>query len=235
MQTIAKFRVIEKYFREKPTKMPNTLLHRRLEPPTATATTTTSSHQPKCILHLSTLSANNFYFATISGPTMPANTAGILYFSIDDCIAYPLIQSYFGPPTLGDVHRYATMLNSLMVTAQPATHIVHCTNVDDAIGRTNAALLAGAYAVLCLHLDPHRVASALEQKGLPDYLRFRDTSGDRVNGMLLMVDLLQALQKAVLDVGLCKFDDFDVDEYDRLHSSVHEDVNMTWIVPGMLF
>lgn len=124
---------------------------------------------PKCIEHISALVVNRYYFATISGHKVPDSNPYYLFIGVDDCIAYPYIQSYFGPPSLGDIYRYAVMVNSLMASTHPFTKIVHCTSIDDAERRTNAAFLVGAYAMLYMYITPRLVYRSLRSHGQPNY------------------------------------------------------------------
>lgn len=60
---------------------------------------------------------------------------------------------------------------------------------------------------------------------------FCDTSSDKINGRLKIIDLLLALHKSVVSCNLCSLNDFDVNEYEFLHTC-EEGVNMTWVVPS---
>lgn len=53
------------------------------------------------ILNLSEIIPDRFYFASTPADTLPKTNDEYVYFTIDDCINYPTIQSYFGPPSLG--------------------------------------------------------------------------------------------------------------------------------------
>lgn len=55
------------------------------------------------ILNISPIVSNRFYFATTTSITTPINNARFLYFTVDDCVCYPNIQTYFGPPCLGKI------------------------------------------------------------------------------------------------------------------------------------
>lgn len=141
------------------------------------------------ILKISPIVPNRYYFATMSGSKEPPNRQNFLYFCIDECIPYPNIQSYFGPPSLGkwtsistlhvyiytffkcigDVYRYAVMMNSLMSATSPNVRIIHCTSQTDEAKRANAAFLVGAYAMLYLYIPPRLVYRSLKSGGQSDF------------------------------------------------------------------
>lgn len=48
------------------------------------------------------------------------------------------------------------------------------------------------------------------------------------------MDFMLALHKSVVVLNLCSLSDFDVNEYEFLHTC-NEGLNMTWIVPSAYF
>lgn len=66
------------------------------------------------ILHVSQILLNRFYFATTTDIATPSNNDQYLYFTIDDCVNYPSIQTYFGPPCLGIYTHAQTHFNKIL-------------------------------------------------------------------------------------------------------------------------
>lgn len=70
---------------------------------------------------------------------------------------------------IGDVYRYAIMMNSLMSATSPNVRIIHCTSQTDEAKRANAAFLVGAYAMLYLYIPPRLVYRSLKSGGQSDF------------------------------------------------------------------
>lgn len=116
--------------------------------------------------------------------------------------------------------------------------------------RANAACLAGAFAVLCLHKTAEEAFRPF--LGVyPPFSPFRDAAFGLCTYTLTILDCLRALAKVrrgalcvqcflcangaccrgqAKSFGFVDFDDFDIDDYERYDHISNGDIN--WIIPG---
>ncbi|XP_050434211.1 dual specificity protein phosphatase CDC14C-like [Adelges cooleyi] len=182
---------------------------------------------------------DQLYFATLSvgvqnkSPLQPSvpwkNEHNLVYLNIDDTLVYENFYNDFGPLNLAMVYRYFTIVRQKL---NQQKKVIHCTSGFDPKKRANAAVLICAYMIIEHDWTARQAYTTLSHNSLLRYMQFRDASLLKDTEFIITVeDCVNALYKAKW-YGFFDFDDFDLDEYEKLETVKDGDIN--WIVPGTL-
>jgi hypothetical protein len=98
----------------------------------------------------------------------------------------------FGPMSLGDAHRFVTIIQS-KIARYPGKKIVYCVS-DELVHITNGVFLFGCYMVMVLGLSPDFVMSAFDEV-MPALLTYRDASLDDCDFPLPVESCWRALHR----------------------------------------
>jgi len=171
------------------------------------------------------------YWATISSPAFPRNTARSHYYSTDKTIVYEPFFADFGPFNLGQTFRYCQMLHEkLHDPALQGKRIIHCCSMDPHF-RTNAAFLICAYSVI-IRRQPADVAFAPFNFANPPLVPYRDATANP-NSLfpLTVLDCLRGLEYS-MHLKLFDWTCFNVESYDYFEQVKNGD--LSWILPGKM-
>ena len=83
----------------------------------------------------------------ISDSRPPEDIKNAFYFCVDKELKYAPYFSDFGPFNIAQVARFATELDKLLVHEKYRNNVIFHYTGDNAIARTNAAFIMGAYMV----------------------------------------------------------------------------------------
>ncbi|XP_046672359.1 dual specificity protein phosphatase CDC14AB-like [Homalodisca vitripennis] len=169
---------------------------------------------------------NRLYFVTFRNKTH-RNTTDFHYFTTDDELVYNNYYADFGPLNLAAVAKYINKMNFKLKSPSLASKvIVHFTSSNEK-KRVNAAFLIAVYAIVNLKMTPNEAYNRLCSLKYP-YTSFQDASMGESQFKVRLIDCLNAVRKAVF-FGIVNFDDFNIDEYEKMDNIKNGDVS--WIVP----
>lgn len=172
---------------------------------------------------------DKLYFVTYRNKTH-RNTTDFHFFTTDDELVYINFYNDFGPLNIAAVYKFCQkVLFKLKSPALASKVIVQFTTMNEK-KRVNAAWLMAAFAIIYLKYSPRDAYQEISSIQYP-FVSFQDASVAESVYKIRLIDCLTALKKAVF-FGLINFDDFDVDEYERLEKLQNGDMN--WIVPQKL-
>lgn len=145
---------------------------------------------------------DRLYFATFKNKT-PVDVETTHFFTEDD--------DEMNHVSLATIARYFQRVQEKLSSADLVSKtLVHFSSGSEK-RRGDAAVLAGAYAIVHLNMDPEEVSERLAE-----------------HSTISLKETLTALQKAI-KFGLVDFEDFNVDDFESL-----EKISLNWVIPGKL-
>ncbi|XP_021960883.1 dual specificity protein phosphatase CDC14C isoform X3 [Folsomia candida] len=180
------------------------------------------------VLYASEIIKDRLYFATLRGNYRLKSTLNTHYFTIDDEFIYENFNSDFGPLNLAMLYRYCQKLNAkLAATSLARKRLIHYASADPQ-KRVNAAFLVGAYSIIYCEKSADEAYRSLLGPNGPPFVSFRDASFGAASFYLTLLDVFNALHKAMKN-KFFDFRDFDVEEYEYYERVENADLN--WLVP----
>lgn len=168
------------------------------------------------------------YWTDRTNGVVPEDTATHHFFSIDAELLYEPFCEDFGPLHLGAVHKYVTMVDSMLRSpGLEGKCIVHVTS-QEPNKRANSACLICLYQVVSM-AKPASLAFRPFSSVHPPFRPFRDASRGPSVFDVTIVDCLEGMQRAV-ELGWYSHRAFDADGYELLARVDHCDAN--WIIPN---
>ena len=137
--------------------------------------------------------------------------------------------SDFGPLDLSSITRFCTHLDTILCDPKLQHHsIYHYTSLIPA-KRANAALLMGAYQMICLSRSADESWDFFQSASR--FIPFRDASSEGSPFELYILDCLKGLEKA-MHLGWYSYESFNTAEYESL--SQVDSGALNWIIPRKL-
>lgn len=155
-----------------------------------------------CNENVSELVKGRLYFATFKNRTPEDNEVTHFFTEDDDELNHV---------SLATIARYFQRVLEKLSSPDFASKTLFHYSSGSEKRRGDAAVLAGAYAMVHLHMDPEEVSEKLAE-----------------HTTISLKDTLNALQKAIT-FGLVDFEDFNVDDFETL-----DKVSLNWVIPGKL-
>lgn len=154
---------------------------------------------------------NRIYLGAYDLP--PADTAEVVYFTVDEELMYNPFHEDFGPLHIGLLYRFAVLLHHVLNDEQNQGRAVVLYSLRDVRQRSNTACLLCCYMVLVQLWAPHQVLAPIAQCKTP-FMPFRDAGYLHADFELTIQDMVYGVWKAK-ERGMIDLTGFDLDEYER--------------------
>ncbi|KAI4245638.1 MAG: hypothetical protein L6R40_002439 [Gallowayella cf. fulva] len=152
------------------------------------------------------------------------------YFTVDDELLYNRFHADFGPFHIGHLYRFAVHLHEFLGDPDNEDRGVVFWSRPDARSRANAACLLACYMIVIQSWPPHLALAPLTQQDQP-VMPFRDAGYSQADYEINVQDVVYGVFKAK-EEGLCGFQKFNLNEYERYERVDQGDFN--WITPNFV-
>ena len=168
------------------------------------------------------------YFLSTDTPCQDDDTTH--YFSVDEQFVYYPVNKDNGPLSLNYVFRFCSLLSARLKSAEFRRRRLVLVTTASGPKRSCAAVLVGAFQVLCNHEPVQQVIRRLSGL-LPPLTPFTDSAASPGGFLLSVADCLSGLAKAA-ERKLLMLETFKLREAEFYGMAEHGD--MDWLVPGQV-
>lgn len=154
----------------------------------------------------------------------PPDTNDLVYFTVEDVLAYNPFHLDFGPLHIGSLYRFAVILHNILNEESNQGKAIVFYSSTSPKERANAACLLCCYMVLVQSWSPHQVLQPISQVD-PPLQPFRDAGYSNADFEITIQDVVYGMWRAK-ERGMIVLTKFNLEEYEQYERVEEGDFNV---------
>ncbi|ODV81822.1 protein tyrosine phosphatase CDC14 [Suhomyces tanzawaensis NRRL Y-17324] len=154
----------------------------------------------------------------------PQDTSDLVYFTVEDALAYNAFHLDFGPLHIGNLYRFAVVLHNILNEEANQGKAIVLYSTTSPKERANTACLLCCYMTLVQSWSPHQVLQPIAQID-PPFQGFRDAGYSNADFEITIQDVVYGMWRAK-ERGMIDLTTFNLEEYEQYERVDQGDFNV---------